>query len=205
VIRVFIADDHGVVRAGVRALLSAEALVEVVGEADDLDGVMAFLERTDPPADVMILDLSMRGVSSVEALRRARVLRPRMAVLVHTMYAEAQYAERMIAEGAAGFLCKDHSEALLLDAVREVSRGRPYGARESVSGVRPAVGHLSLTARELQVFMMLAEGRSVSEVARALGLGLSTASTHVGRIREKLGVQTVGEIVAYAHRHGLVG
>ena len=204
-IRVFIADDHGVVRAGIRSLLAADSLVEVVGEAADVDAALAFLARDDLFADVLILDLSLKGQSGIEVLRRARALRPRLAVLVHTMYAEAQYADRMLAEGAAGFLCKDRSEEKLLDAVRAVARGKSFYAKRSDPAVRAAQGHHSLTARELQVFMLLASGQSVSDVANGLGVGLSTVSTHIAKIREKLGVQTVGEIVAYAHREGLVG
>jgi DNA-binding NarL/FixJ family response regulator len=204
VIRVFIADDHGVVRAGVRALLASQPTLEVVGEADSVDGVMDFFSRADRDADVLVLDLSLRGGSGVEVLRRVRALRPRLAVLVHTMYAESQYAARMRAEGAAGFLCKDRSEDLLVEAVLTVARrGEVVDAGELPRA--PAGGHHDLTARELQVFMMLAAGTSVSEVAHTLGLSMSTVSTHVGRIRAKLGAQTVGEIVAYAHRHGLVG
>ncbi len=203
-IRVFIADDHGVVRAGVRALLASQPTLEVVGEADSVDGVMDFFSRADRDADVLVLDLSLRGGSGVEVLRRVRALRPRLAVLVHTMYAESQYAARMRAEGAAGFLCKDRSEDLLVEAVLTVARrGEFFSAAELPRA--PAGGHHDLTARELQVFMMLAAGTSVSEVAHTLGLSMSTVSTHVGRIRAKLGAQTVGEIVAYAHRHGLVG
>jgi DNA-binding NarL/FixJ family response regulator len=204
VIRVFIADDHGVVRAGVRALLASQPTLEVVGEADSVDGVMDFFSRADRDADVLVLDLSLRGGSGVEVLRRVRALRPRLAVLVHTMYAESQYAARMRAEGAAGFLCKDRSEDLLVEAVLTVARrGEFFSAAELPRA--PAGGHHDLTARELQVFMMLASGTSVSEVSHTLGLSMSTVSTHVGRIRAKLGAQTVGEIVAYAHRHGLVG
>lgn len=203
-IRVFIADDHGVVRAGVRALLASEPRLEVVGEADSVDGVMEFFSRADRDADVLVLDLSLRGGSGVDALRRVRVLRPRLAVLVHTMYAESQYAARMRAEGAAGFLCKDRSEDLLVEAVLTVARrGAFFSADEPPRA--PAGGHHDLTARELQVFMMLAAGTSVSEVSHTLGLSMSTVSTHVGHIRAKLGAQTVGEVVAYAHRHGLVG
>ncbi len=204
-IRVFIADDHGVVRAGIRALLAADGAIEVVGEAAEADAVVASLERAELPVDVLILDLSLKGANGIDVLRRALALRPRLAVLVHTMYAESQYADRMLAEGAAGYLCKDRSEESLLEAVKTVARGRSFFSRRPHPGERPAHGHHSLTARELQVFMMLAEGRSVTDVAHALGLGVSTVSTHVGRIREKLGAQTVGEIVAYAHRHGLVG
>lgn len=204
-IRVFIADDHGVVRAGVRALLAEDPEVEVVGEASEAEEVTEFLTRFEPPADVLILDLSLRGTHGIELLRKARALRPGLRVLVHTMYAASQYADRMLAEGAAGFLCKDRSEEQLLDAVRAVAQGDPVTPRRAPPGARPTDGHQSLTARELQVFMMLASGSSVTEVANGLGVGITTVSTHLGKIREKLRVQTLGEVVAYAHRHGLIG
>ncbi|MFO0629684.1 MAG: response regulator transcription factor [Polyangiales bacterium] len=204
-IRVFIADDHGVVRAGVRALLAEDPEIEVVGETADADGVMELLTHAERPVDVLILDLSLRGTNGLDLLRRARALRPALAVLVHTMYAASQYADRMLAEGAAGYLCKDRSEEQLLDAVRAAARGVSLPPRRAADGARATEGHHSLTARELQVFMMVAAGSSVSEVANALGVGITTVSTHLGKVREKLHVQTVGEVVAYAHRHGLIG
>lgn len=203
-IRVFIVDDHGVVRQGVRALLAADDAIEVVGEAADLDAAVAYLRRADRPVDVLILDLSLKGASGLDLLRRALTLRPGLAVLIHTMHAEAQYADRVAAEGAAGFLCKDDADESLVECVKAVARGRTSFPRRKQPADRPRTGHESLTPRELQIFLLLGEGQAVSDVARALDLGLSTVSTHVGRIREKLGVQTVGELVAYAHRHGLV-
>lgn len=204
-IRVVVIDDHGVVRAGIRSLLAEDDGITVVAEAGSADEALALLARADLPMDVAVLDLSIKGASGLEVLQRAKALRPRLAVLVHTMYAAAQYEERMRAEGAAGFLCKDRSEECLLDAVRAVARGERYFAGSPVLDDRPRRGHEAFTPRELQVFMMLAEGRSVGEVARLLGVGISTASTHVGRIREKIGAQSVAEIIAYAHRHGLAG
>lgn len=204
-IHVVIVDDHGVVRAGIRALLAEDPSITVVAEASSADEALSLLSRADVPMDVMVLDLSIKGANGVEVLRRARAQRPKLAVLVHTMYAAAQYEERLRAEGAAGFLCKDRSEEGLLDAVRAVARGEGYFRGEAAVGERPGVGLEALTSRELQVFMMLAEGRSVGEVARELGVGMSTVSTHIGRTREKLGVQSVAELIAYAHRHGLAG
>lgn len=203
-IRVFIVDDHGVVRQGIRALLATDDTLEVVGEAGDPETAVAYLRRADRPIDVLILDLSLKGASGLDLLRHALALRPGLAVLVHTMYAESQYADRVAAEGAAGFLCKDDSDESLVECVKAVARGRTSFPRRKSPAARPRAGHESLTPRELQIFLLLAEGQAVGDVARALDLGVSTVSTHVGRIREKLGVQTVGELVAYAHRHGLV-
>lgn len=203
-IRVLVADDHGVVRAGIRALLAPDTDITVVGEAADGQRALELLQ-SERAVDVLVLDLSMGGMNGIEVLRQALALRPRLAVLVHSMYAEEQYAARLIREGAAGYLCKDHSEEDLLDAVRTVARGRVFLSRRVQQQSAPAAGHESLTARELQVFMLLAGGASVGDVANELGLGLSTVSTHLGRIRAKLGAQTNGDVVAYAHRHGLVG
>lgn len=203
-IRVLIADDHGVVRAGIRHLLMPDPEIEVVAEALDGDQVIAILERVELPIDVLILDILMSGATCIEVLHKAAACRPRLATLVHSMYAEAQYGRRLIAEGAAGYLCKDRSDGELLDAVRTVARGRIYATRRYHAPKVAMSGHECLSARELQVFMLLATGQSVSGIANELSLRVSTVSTYVGKIRAKLGVQTIGEIVSYAHRHRLV-
>lgn len=204
-IRVFIADDHSIVRAGIRHILGLAPDIQVVGEAADGLRVIEQIARAEMPLDVLILDLSLPGLHGLEVLRRALQVRPGLAVLILSMYAEEQYARRVVDAGAAGFLSKDRSDVDLLDAVRAVAQGRVFLSRSASQRVGAAAKapHETLTAREVQVFMLLIEGRAVGEIAVELGLGISTVSTHLGKIRTKLGVQTIAEIVSYAHRAGL--
>lgn len=207
-IRVFLADDHAIVRAGMRHLLQQSNDVRVVGEAADGAAAVDALCDQRVGVDVLVLDLSLPKIDGIETLRRVRAARPDVAILVVSVYPESQYAGQLIELGAAGYLSKDGSEADLVDAVRTVAKGRVFAS----VGVHPrrnsktegAAAHETLSPRELQVFMLLIHGRAVGEIAAELDLGISTVSTHVGKIRAKLGVQTVGEILVYAHRSGLV-
>ncbi len=207
-IRVFLADDHAIVRAGMRHLLRQAGDIDVVGEA--ADGAVTVRALCDERAavDVLLLDLSLPRVDGIETLRRVRAARPEIAVLVVSVYPESQYAAQLIELGAAGYLSKDGSEADLVTAVRTVAHGRLYASRSlptrRKSKTEGAPAHETLSPRELQIFMLLIAGRAVGDIAGELDLGMSTVSTHVGKIRQKLGVQTVGEILLYAHRAGLV-
>ncbi|APR78209.1 DNA-binding response regulator, LuxR family protein [Minicystis rosea] len=206
-IRVFLVDDHGIVRAGIRQLLSAAPDVEVVGEAGDGRKALEALERV--PVDVLVLDLHLPRMNGIEILRRAIARSPGLAVLVLSMYADASYVRATLSAGAAGYLSKDASEEELLTAIRAVSQGRLYAPRDAAApgrGAEPAAAlHASFSAREHQIFTLLFQGRSVTEIAAELDLTVSTVSTHIGKIKVKLGVRNVAEIVGYAHRVGLAG
>lgn len=201
-IHVLIADDHEVVRRGLRELFAAAADVTVVAEVAHGRAVLDVLEKAH--VDVLVLDLSLPRVSGIEVLRRTRERYPAVRVLVLSMYAEAQYASRLVQEGAAGYLSKDRSLDEVLDAVRVVARGQrlvpPAEAPETTK-----LPHESLSSREYNVFLLILQGRTGSEIAAELDLSHSTVSTHLARVREKLGVRTNGEIVGYGHRNGLVG
>lgn len=205
-INVILVDDHGVVRAGIRSILEAEPDIEVIGEA--ADGWRALQAVKDhPEVDVMVLDLAMPRLGGMEVLRRALELKPGLSVLVVSMYGESQYAPALLAQGAAGFICKDDADIELVQAVRTVARGRSFFSRTverqtEVESVR--LPHEGLSPREIQVFMLLIEGRQVSGIAAELGLSKSTVSTYVGFIKSKLGAESIAEIVHYAYRHGLI-
>lgn len=208
-IRVFLADDHAIVRAGMRHLLSEADDLTVVGEAADGAAAVRALCTEGCAVDVLVLDLSLPKIDGIETLRRVHVERPDVAVLVVSVYPESQYAGQLLEIGAAGYLSKDGSETDLIDAVRTVANGRVFVSRNvhprRKSKTDGAAPHETLSPRELQVFMLLISGRAVSEIAAELGLSVSTVSTHVGKIRSKLDVNTVSEILLYAHRSGLVG
>lgn len=205
-IKVFLVDDHGVVRMGLRALIAMEPDMEVVGEAPDGWKALDLLGDPALAVDVVTLDLSMPRLHGMEVLERLFVARPGISVLILSMHAEEHLGRALIARGAAGYLSKDRADAELADAVRMVARGRVFMTRR-IAGqpTDPRLPHETLSPREIQVFMLLVEGRQVGDIAAELNLTMSTVSTHVGKIRGKLGVQSIAEIVGYAHRHGLAG
>lgn len=198
-IRVFLADDHPIVRTGLRALLSTADDITVVGEAVDGRQVLLAAEGDGWDVDVLVLDISLPKVSGIEVLRRLRVMRPGLPVLMLSMYAEDQYARRMVELGAAGYVSKDRSEDELIMAIRMVERGGLFISRRAARGERSG-----LTARQHQVFVLLVEGWGVTDIAAQLDVTVSTVSTHVGHIKRAFGVKSIGEIVGYAHRMGLV-
>lgn len=205
-IRVLVADDHEVVRRGLVELFALARDVQVVAEASHGRAVLDLLEKH--AVDVLVLDVSLPRVSGFEVLRRVRESHPAVRVLVLSMYSEAQYAARLLREGAAGYLSKDRSLDEVLDAVRVVARGHtivPDAGAAATGGTAPKPPHETLSPREYQVFMLVLQGRSGTEIAAELDLSASTVSNHLARVREKLGARTNAEVVGYAHRNGLVG
>jgi DNA-binding NarL/FixJ family response regulator len=209
-IRIFIADDHPIVRQGLRMLIGQQPDMEVVGEASDGRQVLTAERRGQ--WDILILDLSLPRIHGIEVLRRLRAELPQLRVVVLSMYPEDQYALRMIEEGAAAYLAKDLPPADLLQALRTVamggtflSRGAAEQMRKSTAGGSARPPHHGLSAREHQVFTLIFQGRTVTEIAAELDLSVSTVSNHVSHIKEKLGARSIAEIVSYAHRAGLVG
>jgi len=206
VIRVFIADDHSIVRDGLRQLIAASSDLSVVGEAADGRQVLTALETLE--CDVVILDLSLPRVGGPEVLRRLRALRPTLPVVVLTMYPEDQYAVTLLRSGASAYLCKDRPSTEVLDAIRKVATGRPY-LTETIAQRFLTVGddqppHAKLTAREHQVFTLIIQGRTSSEIAAELDLTAGTVSNHLAKIKEKLDSHSLADVVRYAHRAGLI-
>ena len=203
-IKVFLVDDHGIVRAGMQAILEAEHDIQIVGTASGGWQALNALKEPGASHDVVVLDLSMPGMHGTEVLRRLLEHRPETRVLVVSMYAEEEFGPTVIEAGATGYLTKSRADEDLVDAVRTVARGRVFLSREVAlqGGKAP---HRSLTAREIQVFMLIVDGRQPGDIAAELNLGLSTVSTYIGRIRQKLSVESIADIVHYAYRHGLVG
>lgn len=203
-IRVFIADDHAVVRNGLRAMISAVADFEFVGEAKDGREVLAAVEHVE--IDVLLLDLSLPKVSGLEVLRRLAQEKPRMRILVLSMYAEAQYAGPTRELGAAGYLSKDRPLEDVERAIRALGRGRSLPERNGVEPPSAAnrAPHELFSAREYQIFFLLLQGRSNADIAAELDLVASTISNHTTSVKNKLGVHTLAEIVSYAHRMGLI-
>lgn len=209
-IRVYIADDHTIMRQGLRKLFQEEAPeIVLMGESGDGRHVLHKMEEME--CDVLLLDLSLPKVSGIEVLRRMRQIRPKVAVLILSMYAEEQYALRLINEGASGYVSKDRPSEELIGAIRAVASGQVYMSPRLTQRVQSGLddptkpAHESLTAREHQVFQRLYQGYSVTEIAAELNLSKSTISTYVQHLKEKLNVRTLGEIIRYAHDAGLFG
>jgi DNA-binding NarL/FixJ family response regulator len=214
-IRAYVADDHAIVLEGMRRLFETSGDITVVGEARDGRAVLNALETAE--WDVLVLDLSLPIVSGLEVLRRVRAARPDLPVVVLSMYPEKDFGPRVLAEGAAAYVSKERPLADVESAIRAAVKSQrdgtasplphpPYGV--STHPQTPTGGqglpHESLSAREYQVFMLLIEGRSNVEMAAELDLVASTVSNHLAKVKQKLGAKTVAEIVAYAHRIGLV-
>lgn len=200
-IRVFIADDHEVVRRGVRELLATAGDLLVVGEGATAAEVLEAAPTGD--WDLLILDLSLPGVTGLELLRRLHQTYPVLKIVVFSMYAAEQYAYRALQAGAAAYLPKDKPLTSLLEAIRDVVAGQATAAPLAVHPIG-ALPHAALTAREYQVFTLILHGRATSDIASDLGLNSSTVSNHIASIKTKLGVRTTSDIVSYGHRAGLI-
>lgn len=206
--RILVADDHALVREGVGKVLALGGDLVVAAEATTAAEVMTTLERGE--IDLVLLDLLMPGARDVDLIRRLAAAHPTLPILVLTMHADPHVARRALEAGALGYLTKDSSPELLVDAVRHVLAGRSY-ADPSLTGAlirgeraAPSAELAQLSARERQVLVALVSGRSVLEIAEELQLASNTVSTYKSRLMEKLGQATLSDLVRYALRHGLV-
>jgi len=209
-IRVVIADDHQILREGLKQLLLAASDLDVVGEARDGHDVLERIRALD--IDVLLLDLSMPGKSGMDLIRQVKNERPKLRILVLSMHEEHQYAVRAIRAGASGYLTKESASSQLVAAIRKVAGGGAFISAEVAEHLahdamphaidRPR--HAALSDREFQVFTRLANGESVTEIAVALHLSAKTISTHKARLMEKLGLDNNAELVRYALEHRLV-
>ncbi len=198
-IRIFVADDHAIVRRGLRELVAQTADLTVVGEADDGHAVLS--AYAPGLWDVLVLDLSLPRLSGSEVIRRLRERDRKLPILVLSMYSEAQYGRRLIDEGANAYMSKDHPAEEILVAIRTVAT---RGVRQSAE--QPAIekrAHHDLTAREFQILILMCQSRTQIEIAAELNISASTVGTHVAKIRTKLGARTNGDILTYAVRAGL--
>lgn len=206
-IRVFIADDHAIVREGLARLVRSESDMMVVGEAADGDGVLAAI--SSERFDVLLLDLSMPGRSGLDVLTRVKAENSRIKVVVLTMHAEDQYALRVLKAGADGYLTKGRSTDEVLRAIRHVTSEGKYvtgtlAGLMLAGGLGDDVPHDRLSTRELDVLMMIGRGTTPSVVAANLSVSPSTVSTYLKRIKTKLSLESLGDLVQYAVRAGLV-
>jgi DNA-binding NarL/FixJ family response regulator len=207
-IRVVIADDHTIVREGLKQLLFAASDVEVVDEARDGHDVLRIARESE--FEVLLLDLSMPGKAGMDLIKQVKGEKPKLRILVLSMHAEHQYAVRAIRAGASGYLTKDSASTQLLSAIRKVAGGGAVISAEvaeqlALSAMPHAEGppHASLSDREYQVFQRLVRGASVSDIAQQLNLSVKTVSTHKARLMEKMELANQAELIHYAIRNRL--
>ena len=209
-IRIFIADDHPIVRQGLRRIVEADAGMAISGEAGDAATLLGALETT--ATDLVLLDVSMPGGPFLETLRDLRARHPSIRVLALSVHPEDQWAVRALRAGASGYLTKDHSPEQLLDAIRRVYRGGKYISptlaeqlAQHLEGGGQRAPHELLSDREFEVMRRLGNGLTVSQIASELALSAKTVSTYRARILEKMAVATNADLVRYAARYGLIG
>lgn len=207
-IRLVIADDHAIVREGLKRLVGGAAGVELVGEA--ADGTEVMREVREKEFDVLVLDLSMPGRSGMELIKLVKAEKPKLRILVLSMHQELQYAVRAIKSGASGYLTKESAPAELEQAIRKIAGGGAYVTAEVAEqlalGAMPGSQghpHESLSDREFEVFRMLAAGVSVTDIGGRLKLSVKTVSTHKANLMQKMGLANQSELIRYAIKHGL--
>lgn len=207
-IKVLIADDHALVRRGLRETLSDAGDIFVGGEASSAHEIREAVRRE--PWDVIVLDINLPGGNGIDLLADIRRERPNVPTLILTVYSEDQYAVRAIRAGAAGFLTKETAPERLVEAVRHAARGgryvSPAVAEKLASFVSGATGkaHEALSNREFEILKLIGSGKTVSEIARDLALSVKTVSTHRVRLLRKMGLRTNAELMRYAVQQGLV-
>jgi len=209
-IRVVLADDHAVVRRGVRQILADAGDIEVVGEAKDY-GELSNLLR-EQACDVLVVDISMPGKNGIEVLKAVRERLPKIQVLILSMFPEDQYAVRALKAGAAGYVSKEAAPEKLVDAIRLAARGKKYItpevaqalASQLTAGEAPENPHEALSDREYETLRLIASGKKLSEIAETMSLSPKTVSVYRARLLEKMKLRTNAELTHYAVKHGLV-
>jgi DNA-binding NarL/FixJ family response regulator len=209
-IRIGIVDDHKIVRAGLRQFLADEVDFRVVAEAADGREALDIARQGD--IDVLVMDLAMPGQGGVDALAAIKARFPQLPVLILSGFPEAHYATTLLRQGASGYLNKECDPEEICTAIRTLARGRRYItpavaellADGAAAGEADKPLHEQLSAREMQVFLRLAKGETVGQVAEAMFLSVKTVSTYRTRLMEKLRLQSNSELTYYALKNGLI-
>lgn len=208
-IRVFIVDDHAILRRGIRDILTDGEGIEVVGEAQDYNELRNKMRNLQ--IDVLLLDVNLPGKSGIDILKTLREENPRMKVLMLSMYAEDQYALRALKAGAWGYLNKASAPEQLLDAVAQIVAGRKFitpaiaqSLADNLSSDAGELPHTKLSDREFQTLCLMASGKRLADIAATLALSPKTVSVYRARILEKMGMSHNAELTHYALKHKLV-
>lgn len=208
-IRILIADDHAIFREGLKHILSECADVRVAAEAKNGQEVLEKIWHDK--YDMVLLDISMPGMSGLEVLKQLKIEKPKLPVLVLSMHPEEQYAVRVLRAGASGYLTKESAPDELITAIRKISQGRKYitsslaerlASEMEIDSDKPL--HEMLSDREYQVLRMIASGKTITQIAEDLSLSIKTVSTYRTRIMEKMNMKTTAEMMHYAINHHLL-
>jgi two-component system response regulator NreC len=212
-IRILLADDHTIVRDGLRSLLEKQPDMTVSGEAADGREAVHFAEENSP--DVVVMDIAMPNMNGIEATRRIVATRPATGVVILSMHQDESYVLRSLKAGARGYLLKDSLRSDVVEAIRSVAQGRSFLTRKvsrlmqedyirqmERRGVEDSYD--LLTDREREILQLIAEGRTNKEVANVLNIGLTTVETHRTHILQKLGLHSIPELILYAVRKGII-
>jgi len=208
-IRILIADDHAIVRAGLKQFIADQVDIEVAAEAASGAEAIAAVRAGD--FDVVLLDISMPDKNGIDTLKTLRHVKPELPVLMLSAYAEDQYAVNLLRAGASGYLNKEAASTQLVGAIRTVVQGRKYVSpslaqilADGVSGDAEKPLHAELSQREFQIFCKLAAGAAVSKIADELNLSVKTVSTYRTRILEKMAMKSNADLTYYAIKNGLI-
>ena len=209
IIDILIADDHAIMRDGLKQILSACADMRVGGEAGDGETVLRMVRQRD--WSIVVLDMSMPGPSGLDLIKLIKATKPGLPILVLSMQREDQYAARTLKAGASGYLCKDSAASMLVSAIRKVASGGIFitqkaaenmalGALNKTSDAPP---HTLLSDREFQIFELIIAGNNITDIAKRLNISIKTVSTHKTRIMQKLNLASVADMIHYAIEHDI--
>jgi two-component system, NarL family, response regulator NreC len=206
-VRILLADDHTIVRQGLKLILSAHTDLEIVGEAANGREAVELADKLRP--DIVVMDVQMPELNGIEATKKMVAANPRMKILVLSMHKEAVYVREILRAGARGYILKDAIDTELLSAVRSVAQGDGYISPAVTSALNDKTKDIknpldSLSAREREVLLLIAEGKTNKEIATRLNLSVYTVDSHRGKIMEKLNLHSAGELVRFAMKNGLV-
>ena len=208
-IRMLIADDHAVVRSGLKQMLSEYVDFSVAGEA--ANGLEVLKKLREQPYDLLLTDMAMPGRSGIELIKLVKAEHPKLAILVLSMHKEEQYAVRALKAGARGYLTKESAPDQLVSAIRKVAGGGVFISASvaerlalDLNGNHEADPHTLLSDREFQIFRMIVSGASLGSIADELSLSVKTVSTHKARILQKMQMTSSAELIHYAIRHQLL-
>ncbi len=202
-IRILVADDHEIVRDGLKRILGAAGDLQVAAEAADGDQALALVRARD--FDVAMLDMSMPGLSGIDLIKRLKAEKPKLKVLVLSMHGEQQYAARALKAGASGYLTKDSAAEQLVQAIRKIAAGGVHISEAAAASlVTGGEAQRALSDREFEVLRLLASGLGPTEIGERLHLSVKTVSTHKTRILEKLNLSSTADLVRYALENKLL-
>lgn len=208
-IKIFVADDHSLIREGIKNLVGLESDLKIVGETADPFTVCGQIRETKP--DIILLDISMPGKSGLDVLKEIKLILPDVKVLIMSMFPEDQFARRTLKAGASGYITKDSLPDEILTAIRRVASGRKYVSASLAEKLasdfdnnREKHPHEKLSDREFQILKMIASGKSQSDISDELAISVSTVNTYRSRILEKLNLKNNADIIRYAFQNNLI-